>query len=310
MFKRDKIIVLGSINTDISVKGKRLPKPGETIYANEISYSGGGKGANQAIAASRLLSKNSKIEMIGAVGDDLFSLKNLETLKKEGILTKGIRSISGTSTGTAVIFLDEINENYILLLEGANYKCSNKELSYLEETLTKNSILLLQHEIPINTVHEAMKISNKKGALTILDPAPYMDIKIKNYYKNVDILTPNQIEAENLSKITIDSLENAFLAGEKILSLGPNFVVITLGEQGCVLISNQDKIHLEGYKVNIANSVGAGDCFNGALAAGIKKGLSLKESIKLGNKSASISVSRKGVQESMPFFNEINTIEL
>ena len=110
--KRDKIIVLGSINTDISVKGKRLPKPGETIYANEISYSGGGKGSNQAIAASRLLKENSEIEMIGAIGDDLFSLKNLETLKKEGILTKGIRSISDTSTGVAVIFLDEMNETF------------------------------------------------------------------------------------------------------------------------------------------------------------------------------------------------------
>jgi ribokinase len=137
-----------------------------------------------------------------------------------------------------------------------------------------------------------------------------MDIKIKNYYNNVEILTPNQTEAENLSKVTIDSLENAFLAGEKILSLGPNFVIITLSEQGSVLISNQEKIHFEGHRVNVVNSVGAGDCFNGALAVGIKKGLSLNESIKLGNKSASISVSRKCVQESMPFFNEIKTIEL
>ena len=107
MFKKNKIIVLGSINTDISIKGKRLPKPGETIYAEKISYTGGGKGANQAIAASRLINNDSKVDMIGSIGDDIFSKKNLEKLRTEGINTEGIRSIPNTSTGTAVIFLDE-----------------------------------------------------------------------------------------------------------------------------------------------------------------------------------------------------------
>ena len=305
MFKKNKIIVLGSINTDISIKGKRLPKPGETIYAEKISYTGGGKGANQAIAASRLINNDSKVDMIGSIGDDIFSKKNLEKLRTEGINTEGIRSIPNTSTGTAVIFLDEKSENYILIVEGANYKCNKNELNYLKRIINNNSILLLQHEIPINIVHQSMEIGKKQKALIILDPAPYMKIDIKNYYQNVDILTPNKIEAENISNIKIDSLEDAYKAGEIIRSLGPLFVIITLGKKGCVLISDQEKIHIDTPKVNLENSVGAGDCFNGALAVGIKNGLSIIESIKFANKSASISVSKEGVQESMPYFKEI-----
>jgi len=305
MFKKNKIIVLGSINTDISIKGKRLPKPGETIYAEKISYTGGGKGANQAIAASRLINNDSKVDMIGSIGDDIFSKKNLEKLRTEGINTEGIRSIPNTSTGTAVIFLDEKSENYILIVEGANYKCNKNELNYLKRIINNNSILLLQHEIPINIVHQSMEIGKKQKALIILDPAPYMKIDIKNYYQNVDILTPNKIEAENISNIKIDSLEDAYKAGEIIRSLGPLFVIITLGKKGCVFISDQEKIHIDTPKVNLENSVGAGDCFNGALAVGIKNGLSIIESIKFANKSASISVSKEGVQESMPYFKEI-----
>ena len=305
MFKKNKIIVLGSINTDISIKGKRLPKPGETIYAEKISYTGGGKGANQAIAASRLINNDSKVDMIGSIGDDIFSKKNLEKLRTEGINTEGIRSIPNTSTGTAVIFLDEKSENYILIVEGANYKCNKNELNYLKRIINNNSILLLQHEIPINIVHQSMEIGKKQKALIILDPAPYMKIDIKNYYQNVDILTPNKIEAENISNIKIDSLEDAYKAGEIIRSLGPLFVIITLGKKGCVFISDQEKILIDTPKVNLENSVGAGDCFNGALAVGIKNGLSIIESIKFANKSASISVSKEGVQESMPYFKEI-----
>ncbi|MBA30698.1 MAG: ribokinase [Dehalococcoidia bacterium] len=305
MFKKNKIIVLGSINTDISIKGKRLPKPGETIYAEKISYTGGGKGANQAIAASRLINNDSKVDMIGSIGDDIFSKKNLEKLRTEGINTEGIRSIPNTSTGTAVIFLDQKSENYILIVEGANYKCNKNELNYLKRIINNNSILLLQHEIPINIVHQSMEIGKKQKALIILDPAPYMKIDIKNYYQNVDILTPNKIEAENISNIKIDSLEDAYKAGEIIRSLGPLFVIITLGKKGCVFISDQEKIHIDTPKVNLENSVGAGDCFNGALAVGIKNGLSIIESIKFANKSASISVSKEGVQESMPYFKEI-----
>ena len=305
MFKKNKIIVLGSINTDISIKGKRLPKPGETIYAEKISYTGGGKGANQAIAASRLINNDSKVDMIGSIGDDIFFKKNLEKLRTEGINTEGIRSIPNTSTGTAVIFLDEKSENYILIVEGANYKCNKNELNYLKRIINNNSILLLQHEIPINIVHQSMEIGKKQKALIILDPAPYMKIDIKNYYQNVDILTPNKIEAENISNIKIDSLEDAYKAGEIIRSLGPLFVIITLGKKGCVFISDQEKIHIDTPKVNLENSVGAGDCFNGALAVGIKNGLSIIESIKFANKSASISVSKEGVQESMPYFKEI-----
>lgn len=305
MFKKNKIIVLGSINTDISIKGKRLPKPGETIYAEKISYTGGGKGANQAIAASRLINNDSKVDMIGSIGDDIFSKKNLEKLRTEGINTEGIRSIPNTSTGTAVIFLDEKYENYILIVEGANYKCNKNELNYLKRIINNNSILLLQHEIPINIVHQSIEIGKKQKALIILDPAPYMKIDIKNYYQNVDILTPNKIEAENISNMKIDSLEDAYKAGEIIRSLGPIFVIITLGKKGCVFISDQEKIHIDTPKVNLENSVGAGDCFNGALAVGIKNGLSIIESIKFANKSASISVSKEGVQESMPYFKEI-----
>ena len=261
MFKKNKIIVLGSINTDISIKGKRLPKPGETIYAEKISYTGGGKGANQAIAASRLINNDSKVDMIGSIGDDIFSKKNLEKLRTEGINTEGIRSIPNTSTGTAVIFLDEKSENYILIVEGANYKCNKNELNYLKRIINNNSILLLQHEIPINIVHQSMEIGKNQKALIILDPAPYMKIDIKNYYQNVDILTPNKIEAENISNIKIDSLEDAYKAGEIIRSLGPLFVIITLGKKGCVFISDQEKIHIDTPKVNLENSVGAGDCF-------------------------------------------------
>ena len=305
MFKKNKIIVLGSINTDISIKGKRLPKPGETIYAEKISYTGGGKGANQAIAASRLINNDSKVDMIGSIGDDIFSKKNLEKLRTEGINTEGIRSIPNTSTGTAVIFLDEKSENYILIVEGANYKCNKNELNYLKRIINNNSILLLQHEIPINIVHQSMEIGKKQKALIILDPAPYMKIDIKNYYQNVDILTPNKIKAENISNIKIDSLEDAYKAGVIIRSLGTLFVIITLGKKGCVFISDQEKIHIDTPIVNLENSVGAGDCFNGALAVGIKNGLSIIESIKFANKSASISVSKEGVQESMPYFKEI-----
>ncbi|MBM31781.1 MAG: ribokinase [Chloroflexi bacterium] len=305
MFKRNNIIVFGSINTDISIKGQRLPKPGETLYAETISYSGGGKGANQAIAASRLNNHDSRIEMIGSIGDDIFSKNNLEKLKTEGISVQGIRTIPNTSNGTAVIFLDEESENYILIVEGANYKCNQTEIDYLSKIINNKSILLLQHEIPIKIIHQSMKIGYDKKALIILNPAPYMKIGIKDYYRNVSILTPNKIEAENISNIMINSIEDAYEAGKKIRSLGPLFVIITLGEKGCVLISDQGKVHIDTPKVNVVNSVGAGDCFNGALAIGIKNGLSIIESIKFANKSASISVSKGGVQESMPYFKEI-----
>ena len=305
MFNKETIVVLGSINTDINIKGKRLPEPGETMYADDIFYTGGGKGANQIVAVSRLLNDETKTEMIGTIGDDLFGKRNLENLIKEGISIKGIRSIPNTPTGIAVIFLDEKSENYIILISGANQKCNSIEINYLKNILSKDSILLLQQEIPIKFVSEAITVAKQIGVLTILDPAPYVKNIPNDFYQYVDIITPNKIEAQRLTNVPIESLNDAFQAGEIIRSLGPKFVIITLGKLGAVLISNVETTHIKGIKVDAVNTVAAGDCFNGALAVGIKNGMSVTKAIEFGNKAASICVSRQGAQESLPYYSEI-----
>lgn len=298
------ILILGSYNIDLSTTVESFPKPGETVIGLGFQKGPGGKGSNQAIAVSRL---GGNAAFAGCVGDDVFGKEALEMFEEEGIDIQYLSIDSQMSTGTAVITVDESGENQIVVTPGANYSLLK---DYVESNVDFDRIgwLLVQLEVPFATVKRAVELAAEKGVKTILNPAP-VSKEIFEILPLVDILTPNETEAEVLTGIPVKSIEGAKKAAKSILNKGAKAVVITLGANG-VLVATEDidgdvYEHIPSIKVNTIDTTGAGDCFNGALAVALSEGKALKEAASFAVKAAAKSVQKKGAGDSMPFRNEL-----
>lgn len=295
------IYVIGSANTDMVVKSDRLPRSGETIIGGTFFMAAGGKGANQAVAAARL---GGRVTFIANVGTDLFGRQALTHFKNEGINTQFVSTDPQLPSGVALINVDKKGENSIAVAPGANGNLKFEKVEIGLRDATAASIILIQLEIPLLTVEMAIRQSITKGHWVILNPAPAQKIK-KEILKGLFLITPNESEAKLLTGVKVTSKRTAAQAAEKLVKLGVANVIITLGSRGAYLHTPDTKEIIPAPKVKAIDSTGAGDCFNGALAVALSKEMSMLRAVTFAVKAASISVTRKGAQASLPFGAEL-----
>ena len=298
------IVVIGSTNTDMVIKTDRLPSAGETLLGGSFFMNPGGKGANQAVAAARL---GGMVSFICRIGDDLFGKKAREMFDKEGIDSSCIFTDEIHPSGVALITVDKNGENTIVVAPGANATLSPRDLRKTGEKITAAAVLLLQLEISMETVEEAVKMATSSGTRVILNPAPAQHIP-REVLENVHILTPNRKEAELLTGIRIDEgdLEAASSAASSLHETGVGTIIITLGSEGALLYRGREFFHVPAPAVKAVDTTAAGDVFNGALAVAIAAGVGMKDAVHFACKAASISVTRLGAQSSAPYHHEID----
>lgn len=301
----NKVCVLGSINMDLVIKVKDMPKVGETILSKSFEKIAGGKGANQAVAAKRC---GNEVSMIGKIGldDNGKALKRL--LEDDEIDTSLIFEDEKNPTGMAMITVDENSDNSIIVISGSNMNINEGEIEKSKEKIKNSDILISQFETPEDMTIKAFNIAKENGKITILNPAPAKEIK-KELLKVTDIIIPNETEAELLTGIKVNDLDTAKLAGKKLLESGVKFAIITLGEKGAAIINNERAELVKAFKVNAVDTTAAGDSFIGGLSSKLNiNDLNFENLIKavtFGNKVSSIAVQREGAQPSIPTLEEV-----
>ncbi len=303
------VLVIGSSNMDLNMYSKRFPTPGETITGGKFKQSFGGKGANQAVAAIR---SGSKTAFIGKVGTDTFGKQMIDNLSSEGIDTRYVIKDPDEASGVAMILIDPEGQNMISVAPGANKNWILEDLDNAVELIEEASVVIFQMEIPYEIITNIVRLTSEKNVISILNPAPFKEISLE-LLKNITILTPNENELLKLySSLGFSNNSNNFLDSlPKIVNdlhkRGINSLVVTLGSNGCYISdrNTKEQLHILGINVDSVDAVGAGDCFNGVLASRISIGDSLEVAAKYANVAASIAVTRKGAQTSMPFWEKI-----
>lgn len=290
------MIVIGSYNTDLTIKTRKLPAPGETIIGGVFSEGGGGKGANQAVAAARA---GADVTFVARVGDDALGKEGVRRMSEENINTKFIFHDKDTPTGVAFITVDEAGENSIVVASGANSRLSPEDIRIVEGELAKADVLLVQLESPLETVKFAVKRARELGVKVILNPAPAAALG-GDILGNVDVITPNAVEAEMMTGIKITGIESMKLTAMKYFSFGIESVIITLGSKGIFIGLQNHMEFVPAYKMEAIDSTGAGDVFSGALAAYVACGMSVESAARVACAAASISVTKMGAQRSAP----------
>ena len=297
-----KVIVVGSSNTDLVFETPKFPMDGETIIGGDFKVISGGKGANQAVAAARA---GADVIFLTKVGNDEFGSNAIDAYELEGIDISFIEKQKGVSTGTAMIMVNQTSgENAIIVAPGANDYLNEQNIDRISSSIMEKDIVLCQLEIPLPTVNYLLTQAKKKNALTVLNPAPFKKINL-DILKYVDIITPNEIETYCLTGIELVNRESIELAALRLLQRVNKAVIITLGDKGIFFISHDnERFFMQPQKVNAIDTTAAGDVFNGYFVAALKDN-DLRTAVELGMKSATMSVTRKGAQPSIPFKNEI-----
>jgi len=301
---KPKIVVIGSSNTDMIINVPHLPSPGETVLGDEISIVQGGKGANQAVAAARA---GGDVVFISCLGTDAFGNRSLEMLSQEGIDTSNVKLVSKIASGVALINVSRDGENSISVAPGANSHLLPEDITRLAGVIEKADMVLLQLEIPMDTVCKAIEVAVAQCVPVILNPAPAAAIDIE-LIKGVEVITPNLNEAAVISGL-VDYRNNYVKMANALKNMGFKRVVITLGEEGAYYLMDGEEGKISGRKINAVDATAAGDTFNGYLAVALAKGSCMKHAIELANKAASISVTRPGAQPSIPYIKEIESLE-
>lgn len=296
-----KIVVLGSTNTDMVISGERIPVPGETVCGGEFLMNPGGKGANQAVAVSRLSRTGGSCVFIGKVGDDLFGRDCRRRMKAEGISTELIVDPKSPS-GTALILVDRRGQNVISVALGANGTLSPADIEPLRGRIGRASTLLMQLETPIETVVSAARIAHEAGVRVILNPAPARRLP-RELYPLVDWITPNETEAEILTGVKVTDASSAAKAAAVLKKRGVAHVLVTMGAKG-VFCGDCGRL-FPARKVKAVDCVAAGDTFNGAFAVALAEGAACADAVAFAQKAAAISVTRPGAQSSVPYRKEV-----
>ena len=299
------IIVIGSSNTDMVIRCSRLPRPGETVLGGSFMMNHGGKGANQAVAAAKL---GGDTVFIGKVGDDVFGHQTVEMLTSLGIDTRFLGVSATEPSGVALINVDEHTaENSISVASGANGAIRPADIDAAEEVIASASLILMQLEIPIDTVTYAAKMAKRHGVTVVLNPAPAPSEPLpEELLENVDIIIPNKTEAEVITGIAIDTPQDELRAIRSLHSKGISTVIFTLGSKGALLCQNGDCEEVPSFKVKAVDTTAAGDTFCGALCVGLFEGKEVRPAMIFANQAAAISVTRKGAQQSVPTRAEVD----
>lgn len=296
-----RIVVVGSTNTDMVVKAARIPAPGETILGGRFLMNPGGKGANQAVAAARL---GAEVVFIAKVGDDLFGREAKALFAKENICTDYVLTDPSEPSGVALIMVDAKGENCIAVASGANGTLMPEDIEGLEGVIAQSDMLLMQLETPLETVRYAADVAVNLGVPVILNPAPACELP-SDLYDCLEVITPNESEAELLTNIKVTDEASAEAAARVLCDKGVRQVVITMGAKGAYVFDGEDGVMVPAFKVEAVDTTAAGDVFNGALAVALTEELELEEAVRFASKAASISVTRMGAQASAPRREEL-----
>ena len=291
------VVVFGSINIDLVVEVSHLPVKGETVIGNRFFISTGGKGANQAVALAKL---GIPVHLIGQIGDDSFGQTLLQNLQTAGVKTDKITINPHTHSGIASITVDEQGQNTITCAAGANRLVGEQELAQLRALLPKTKVVMLELGVPLSSILAAARDARASGCCLILDPAPAKSNLPDELYRLVDIITPNEVEASQLVGFTVDGVTTARQAATFLHQMGARKVIITLGNQGAFCSTQEESFWVKPIPVKVVDAVAAGDAFNGALAAALASGKSLREAVEWGNIAGALSVTKNGAQPSLP----------
>ncbi|NLH16831.1 MAG: ribokinase [Phycisphaerae bacterium] len=295
------IVVIGSSNTDMIVQLDRIPAPGETVLGGRFSTAAGGKGANQAVAAARA---GGQVVFVARVGSDSFGNQALAGFATDGIDTRFVFRDSSVASGIACIFVDRNGQNSIAVASGANMRLTPGDIAAAEDAIAQASVVLLQLEIPLETVVAAVDIASAHRVPVILNPAPAQSLP-DGLLAKVSILTPNEIEAGMLTGISVTDEISAKAAAQILRSRGVAAVIITLGDRGSLLSGCDHAAMIPAFKVKPVDATAAGDVFNGALAVRLSEGHSIEDAVQFASAAAAISVTRLGAQPSAPRRKEI-----
>lgn len=297
-----QLVVLGSVNADHVVQVPSFPRPGETLTASGYQVIAGGKGANQAVAAARL---GADVAFIACVGDDDFGLRVYKEYQALGMDISGLMIVSDMTTGVAMIQVADSGENSICIAPGANAALTPALLAPHQHLISQADILLMQLETPLETILSAATMAKDADTLVVLNPAPAMELADELLAK-VDIITPNETEAELLTGIKVDSIDSAALAAAHLHAKGIATVMITLGSKGVYVSEQGQGKQIAGFSVQVKDTTAAGDTFNAGVLTGLLQGKTLNEAIVFAHGAAAISVSRFGAQTSIPLLAEVD----
>ena len=294
MAKRPRIAVVGSANIDLTTFAERFPKPGETIFGQGFNLGFGGKGANQAVAA-RLC--GAEVFMVARVGSDLFGPATIENFRRQGIDATYVKQVEGLSSGVAPIFVEPNGQNRILVVKGANDAVRPSDVDDAAEMLKSVDCIVLQFEIPVETVYYTIRFAHKQGIRCILNPAPAQSIDM-GALEGLDYFVPNESEAEAITGAAVKTTEDAKRCAEKLMDSGVRRVIITLGANGSLLASRDGTEHVSPFAVQSIDSTGAGDAFIGSFAVFLGEGVKEMEAVRRANLYAALSTTGVGTQKS------------
>ena len=300
--RKNNILVIGSSNTDMMIKAEHLPRPGETVLGGSFFMNPGGKGANQAVSIARL---GGQIAFICKTGNDIFGYQSQQLFEEEGIDTSYMFSDAKNPSGVALITVDKSAENCIVVASGANADLLPENLSMAERAIDDAEYILMQLEIPIETVEYIAGLSFAKNKKVILNPAP-AQVLTKQLLEKLYIITPNETEAELISGVKISDDRSVIEAAKKIAGMGVANVIITLGAKGAFVYGNNINEFVPSIKVDALDTTAAGDIFNGALIVALAENRSLIDAVMFACKASAISVTRIGAQTSAPYRNEVD----
>ena len=297
-----KLVVLGSINADHILNLESFPTPGETVTGHHYQVAFGGKGANQAVAAGR---SGADIAFIACTGDDDIGERVRRQLLSDGIDVAPVRAVKDQSTGVALIFVNAEGENVIGIHAGANAALSVEQVEAEKARIAGAQALLMQLESPLESVLAAAKIAHQHQTTVVLNPAPARDLP-DELLSLIDIITPNETEAEKLTGIRVENDDDAAKAARVLHEKGIGIVMITLGSRGVWVSHDGQGRRVPGFKVQAVDTIAAGDTFNGAFVTALLEGTALDEAIRFAHAAAAIAVTRKGAQPSVPWREEID----
>jgi ribokinase len=294
MAKRPRIAVVGSANIDLTTFTDRFPKPGETIFGQKFDLGFGGKGANQAVA-SRLCGAD--VFMVARVGSDLFGPATIQNFQKLGIDASHVKQIDGVSSGVAPIFVEPNGQNRIFVVKGANDLLKPADVDAAADLLKSVDCIVLQFEIPLETVYYCVQFAEKNGVRCIVNPAPAQPVDLKAL-SGLDYFVPNESEAETITGLPVENVDQAKKCADKLLSGGVKRIILTLGANGSLLAGRDGMEHIPAFSMKSVDSTGAGDAFIGSFAAFLGEGVPEREAVRRANLYAGLSTTGVGTQKS------------
>ena len=302
--RRPKIVVLGGINMDVVATVHRMPEPGETVHGDGFFMAGGGKGANQALAASRL---GAEARMVGRVGDDDFGRTLLNSMQSAGVDMRGVALDPANSTGVAVIMVDGEGQNLIAEVYGANRASDESQLEAAKLSMEGADTLMLQLETPPEVSLAAARFARDAGVRVVWDPAPAADMPEEGFAL-ADFLTPNETEAAELTGIRVSDVSSAQLAAEALLARGAGAAIVKMGYQGVFGATRSEQYYVPPMSVDAVDSVAAGDAFGAGLAVALSEGRELQDALRFGAAAGALAVTKPGAQDAMPNREEVEDL--